>query len=194
MGQILIKKESLVTLKGTLETLKGEFNTSITDIKTNLLNISNNWEGKKADETLYVIETLNKTNSDLLIRIDENIEYIQEVITTIDKVESVEVETKPVETPLPTASPTPTPTMVPTAIPTASPSDTATIDNVPVISPTQPPPSSIDSNQKLINNIKDYKSLDTIIIVITHTIILLFTLILQVTQPLRYYNNIIIEC
>ncbi len=94
MGQILLKKESFVTLKGSLETLKGEFDTSITNIKTNLENVSNNWKGKKANETLSVIEALNKMTSDLLIRVEENIEYIKEVITTIDKVEGVDVEVK----------------------------------------------------------------------------------------------------
>lgn len=137
MGQIVLKKESLVSLKSKLVAFKEEFNVSTMDIKTNLENISNNWKGKKANVMLSVIESLNKTNSDLLIRIEENIEYIDSVILTIDKVEGVEVETKPTETPSPTPSP----------------KDTTSLNAVPVISPTQQPTSPIDGTQKPVGKI-----------------------------------------
>lgn len=92
MGQIILKRESLVTLKRNLETSKNELNTSFTNINTNFEAIKKNWKGKRATDTLNKIEELKNNNTKLLTKLQEKIDYIESVIQTIDKVESAEVK------------------------------------------------------------------------------------------------------
>ena len=152
MENIRVEQESLVTLKGELAVLKENFNASITNIKTNLEKIESSWKGRKATNILSNIEVLTKTNTDLLTRIEENINYIQSVIETVDKANAVEVKKKATEapsltanpTPSPTPSPTPESTSMPTTVPTQTIGPTTTIDglttlgSIPIITPSSP--------------------------------------------------------
>lgn len=82
---IITTKKSLVNLKTTLENINNDNNSNLETIKSN-------WQGKKSKSILLDIDKIIANSTQLLQKMDENIQYIDEVIKTYDIAENPMVE------------------------------------------------------------------------------------------------------
>ncbi len=136
MGNIKVSKEKIRKMHTETQTFLENVSKFITDTENGLDSIKTNWEGKKSKAVLNNIDTIKNKHKELVLKIEENIVYLNSVVEVFESAENGPIESS-TKAPSTQNMSSPTPTPPPTIEPDSS---VQPLGPIPTVMPEVPKP------------------------------------------------------